>query len=345
MVRIFICILIVLAAQFAGALIKDRSTDREDVAAARFVRLIGSAVGVVALVVLALFSGIYTTTDQEIGFVNKFGVNTPITASGIKWKTPFVSTAYVYPGTTQSMTIGYIEEREDSEDYTENTAESSMITSDFNFIEVDAYLEYQIIDPIAYHFATADPVGILRNAALVAIKNNVGLTNVDAVMTTGRAQLEAQITDTIIKELETHDTGLTLVKVSIQDVSLPTNEVKEAFTAVETAKQNAEKKRNEANAYEYTHLPEAEAEATRIITAANAARTERVNEAQAEVSKFEALWTQFRNSEVVREKLYYDTLVEILPGMDIIISPDGRTVFVKGNNADVSAAGAAGVSQ
>ena len=69
MVRIFICILIILAAQFAGAYVKDRSTDREDVTAARFVRLAGSAVGVVALVVLALFSGIYTTTAQEIGFV------------------------------------------------------------------------------------------------------------------------------------------------------------------------------------------------------------------------------------------------------------------------------------
>ena len=95
--------------------------------------------------------------------------------------------------------------------------------------------------------------------------------------------------------------------------------------------------KNEANEYEFTHIPEAEAAATQIVTAADAARTERVNEAQAEVSKFEALWTQFSNSEVVKEKLYYDTLVQIMPEMDIIISPDGKTVFVKGTNYDITA--------
>ena len=342
MFRVFVVILLLIASQFVGSLFANNSELKPF---GKTIRLYGSIVAGVLFVVFAIFSSLYTTTDQEIGFVNQLGINTPITSSGMKIKTPFISKAIVYPGTTQSMTIGYIEEREDSEDYTTNYDESSMITSDFNFVEVDAYLEYQIVDAIAYHYATADPIGILRNAALTAIKNNVGLTNVDAVMTTGRAQLESEITETIISELETHDTGLTLVKVSIQDVGLPTKDVKDAFDAVETAKQEAEKKKNEANEYEFTHLPEAEAAATKIITEANAARTERVNEAQAEVSKFEALWEQFRNSEVVREKLYYDTMIEILPDMDIIISPDGRTVFVKGNNSDISAAGAAGITQ
>ena len=140
-----------------------------------------------------------------------------------------------------------------------------------------------------------------------------------------------------MKELETHSTGINIVKLSIQDVSLPNESIKAAFDAVESAKQNAEKMKNEANEYEFTHIPEAEAAATQIVTAADAARTERVNEAQAEVSKFEALWTQFSNSEVVKEKLYYDTLVQIMPEMDIIISPDGKTVFVKGTNYDITA--------
>ena len=243
------------------------------------------------------------------------------------------------------MTLGYIEASEDSNDYETNNSESSMITSDFNFIEVDAYLEYQIIDPIEYHYATADPIGILRNAALTAIKNNVGLNTVDDVYTTGRAQVEAQITESIIAELETHKTGLALVKISIQDVDLPTQEVKDAFEAVEKARQEAEEQKNNANGYAFKEIPNAEAEATQIIAAADAARTERINEALAEVSKFEALWTEYKNSNVVKDKLYYDALVMILPEMDIIISPDGNTVFVKGTTADISAVGAASVTQ
>lgn len=331
MLRLFIIFLCFIVVQFVSALFFDVFEDEN---IGKLIRLWGTVATSVVFVVLALFSSIYTTSEQEIGFVNLFGINTPITQSGIKLKMPFFSKAYVYPGTTQSMTIGFVEEREDSEEYTETPSESIMITSDFNFISVDAYLEYQIIDPIAYHFATSDPVRILRNAALTAIKNNVGLVDVDSVMTTGRAQLEARITESIIKELDTHNTGLALVNVSIQDVSLPNAQVKEAFDAVESAKQGAEAKKNEAKEYEFIEIPKAEAEATDIIAKANATRTERVNEAKEEVAKFEALWEQFRNSEVVREKLYYDALVEVLPDMDIIISPDGKNVFVKSNKTD-----------
>ena len=190
--KVFFCILLLIVSQFGGTFATHKLGEKK---IGKSIRIFGSLTSIVLFIVFALVSSIYTTTDQEIGFVNQLGVNTPITTSGIKFKTPFISKAYVYPGTTQSMTIGYTEEREDSEDFTPNSAESSMITSDFNFIEVDAYMEYQIVDPIAYHYATADPIGILRNAALTAIKNNVGLTNVDTVMTTGRAQLEAEITE------------------------------------------------------------------------------------------------------------------------------------------------------
>ena len=342
MVKIFLCILILIIAQFAGSFISDKLEERS---MGKMVRITGSGAAFALFVIFFVTSLLYTTTDQEIGFVNQLGINTPFEESGLKVKTPFVSMVIKYPGTTQSMTLGYIEASEDSNDYETNNSESSMITSDFNFIEVDAYLEYQIIDPIEYHYATADPIGILRNAALTAIKNNVGLNTVDDVYTTGRAQVEAQITESIIAELETHKTGLALVKISIQDVDLPTQEVKDAFEAVEKARQEAEEQKNNANGYAFKEIPNAEAEATQIIAAADAARTERINEALAEVSKFEALWTEYKNSNVVKDKLYYDVLVMILPEMDIIISPDGNTVFVKGTTADISAVGAASVTQ
>ena len=311
---------------------------------ARNTRTTGCIVICILTLVLAFFSAIYTTTDQEIGFVNQFGINTMFEKTGLKVKTPFISTAHVFDGTTQSMTIGYIETSEDSEEYTVIDDESLMITSDMNFIEIDFYEEYRINDPIEFYYATSDPIAILRNCTLTAIKNNVGLTPVDSVMTTGKAELEARISEDIIEELLQHTTGLEFLKINVQDVSLPNKEVKDAFDEVENAKQTAQKKKNQADEYKNTQIPQAQAQASTILAAAEATRTEQINKAEAEVSTFEALWKQFRSSDVVKEKMYYDTINTVLPNMEIIISPDGKMVYVKGTQDNINAVGTAGLS-
>ena len=337
MARIFLLGLGFIVVQLLAALV---SSDKR---LSRRIRVSGTIAMVVITAVLAVFSSAYTTNDQEIGFVNQFGVNTPFEKTGLKWKAPFISKAYVFNGKTQSMTIGYIQESEVSENYEAVDEESVMITSDFNFIEIDFYLEWQITDPVLYKFGTLEPVTILRNCALASIKNNVGLTPVDSVMTTGKAELESRIQEGIIEELAQHKTGISLVKINVQDVSLPNKDVQEAFDAVTSARNIAESKKSQAEEYYNKEIPEAEAEATKTIRSAEATRAESINNANAEVSEFEALWAQFRSSDVVKEKLYYDTLASVLPGMDIVVSKDGKMIYVKGNGT-VGAVGAVGAT-
>lgn len=297
------------------------------------------------VVIILLFSSIFFTNEQEIGFTSMFGNNTIIEGPGMHFKVPFLSTKHVYDATTQGMPIGYLEaseedskeeSEEDSEKSSKNKSETSviqdslMITSDFNFINIDFYIEYRITDPIEYCYGSNDPETVFYNIAQSSIRNTVGLYDVDSVMTTGKTEIEMSVFDDIVNELSKHHTGLSVVNVTIQDAEPPTSEVNSAFMEVSNAKSKAETAVNEANSYKNTQIPASEAKAEQIKQAANAAKTERVNEAKEEVAKFEALFNEYKNNpETVKQRLYYEALQDILPKMDIIIGEDSKIVYVK----------------
>jgi len=280
---------------------------------------------VVATVVLGILTSVFFTNEQEIGFTTMFGKNTMIEGAGMHFKVPFLSTKTVLDSTTKGMPIGYVEE-------TDETAEedSLMITSDFNFVNIDFYIEYRITDPIEYKYGSDDPEGILKNIAQSAIRNTIGQYDVDSVMTTGKAEIEGVVFDDIVTELTSHKLGLTIVSVTIQDAEPPTAEVRKAFKEVENEKQNAETAINKAHEYENTQIPAAEAKAEEIIQAANATKTERANSAKEEVKRFEALFAEYQNNpDTVKQRLYYEALEKILPNMEIIIGRDAKVIYVK----------------
>lgn len=279
-------------------------------------------------VISVIFSTIYFSGEQQIGFVNTFGKNTIIESAGLHFKLPFVSKKYIYDSTTKDMPIGYT-----SEDNESIEEESLMITKDFNFVNIDFNIAYRISDPIEYCYGSSGPENILKNVAQSAIRNTVGQYNVDPVMTTGKSEIEAKVYEDIVEDLAKHPTGLSVVNVTIQDSEPPTKEVSDAFKAVETAKQDAETALNKANKYENTKIPEAEATAESIKQSANAYKTERINQAKEEVAKFNALFSEYKeNPETVKLRLYYEALEEILPKMEIIIGEDSKVIYIKQPN-------------
>ena len=282
----------------------------------------------VLVIVIGLFTAVYSTTEKEIGFTSVFGHNELISTAGIHFKTPFVSSKHIFDATTQGMAIGYTEETDESV-----TEDSLMITSDFNFINIDFYLEYRIVDPIQYYYCTDNPEGILENIAQSAIRNTVGRYSVDEVMTTGKGQIEIDVLNDIDTELAKCETGLDVLNVTIQDSEPPTEEVAKAFKDVEDAKQNADTAVNEANAYTNTQIPAAEAKAKKIEQDAEASKTVRINEAKEEVASFEALFSEYSlNPESVKNRMYLEALSEVLPNMEIVISKDGKVIYVDSNS-------------
>lgn len=290
----------------------------------RKLRLIVYGVLTALVVVITLFNSFFITNEQQIAYTITFGNATVVETPGPHFKIPFITKSEKFESTSKGMSIGY------NLDTNESVSEDSlMITSDFNFVNTDFYVEYRISNPIEYKFGSSNPEGILRNIAQASIRNTVGLYGVDAVLTTGRVEIQAIVKEQIIEKLQNHNTGLTILSVTIQDAEPPTAEVSEAFKAVETAKQTAESTINNAKAAEQTKIPEAEAKADSILKTAEAAKTERINQATQEVAEFNALYREYmENPETVKLQLYYSMMEKILPDMEIIIGNDAKMIYV-----------------
>lgn len=334
---LIVCVTVVATAFFNAVKAQAKGTNKDhyDEDAAEIAEMILKAkpftFGSIAIitVVIGLFSSIYSTTEQQVGFTSTFGQNSPIETAGIHLKLPFVSEKHIFDGTTRGMPIGYTEVNDESV-----VEDSLMITSDFNFLNIDFFLEYRITDPIAYYYSTSDPEGLLQNITLAAVRNTVGQVDVDSAMTTGKSQIEADVFTKITEELCEHNTGLTVTNISIQDSEAPTNAVQAAFQGVEDAKQKAKTAVNEADKYTNQQLPAAQASAAKILASAEATKTERVNQAAEEVANFEAVYAEYKkNPDIVKQRMYLDALGSILPNMELIIGKDSSVVYITGTGS------------
>ena len=284
----------------------------------------GKVAGIIAIIVVAaalLFGSTYQIKEQEQAVLITFGKAKAVTEPGLHFKIPFIQRVEKVNTTIQGFAIGY-----NMEDNTSTTEESMMITSDYNFVNVDFFVEYKFSDPVKAVYNSSDPVGILKNISQSCIRTVIGSYPVDDVLTTGKNEIQAAIKTMIMDRLDAQDLGIQLINITIQDSEPPTVAVMEAFKAVENAKQGKETALNNANKYRNEQIPLAEAKVDAIIKAAEAQRTERINEATAQVARFNAMYEEYiKNPTVTKQRMFYETMEEILPDLKIIIeSPSGN---------------------
>lgn len=285
----------------------------------------GKVIGIVVLI-LAVFSILgtgmwYQIEEQEEAVVVTFGEAKAVTEKGLHFKIPLIQQVKKVNTTIQGFSIGYDSATNESVD-----SESVMITSDYNFINVDFFVEYRISDPVKYLYASSTPEAILKNISQSSIRTVIGSYDVDSVLTTGKTEIQAAIKEMILRKLEEQDIGLTLVNITIQDSEPPTVEVMQAFKAVETAKQGKETALNNANKYRNQKLPEAEAEVDEIIKDAEAQKQTRINEAEAQVARFNAMYEEYeKNPVVTKQRMFYEAMEDVLPGLKVIVD-DGSGV-------------------
>lgn len=286
---------------------------------------VGKGTGIVILVIAIaylLFGSIYSLKENEYAVITTFGVPQVVEESGIHLKVPYVQELRKVPKTINGFPIGY-----DAETDAPIPRESFMITRDYNFVNVDFYVEYRVTDPMKYLYASESPVAILKNLTQSYIRDTIGLYDVDSVITTGKSEIQASIKEKIMSRLEAEDIGIQLVNITIQDAEPPTVEVIDAFKNVENAKQGKETSINRANQKRNEDIPAARAKADETIKTAQANAEERINEAEGQVARLNELYAEYQKYPLItKQRMFYETMEEILPGMKIVIEKsDGTT--------------------
>lgn len=275
-------------------------------------------IGLILLVIVAIlmsFSSAYTINEQEQAVLTTFGVAKTVAEPGLHFKIPFIQKVQKVNTTINGFSIGY-----DTASNETTEEEAVMITSDFNFVDVDFFVEYKVINPVKAVYASQEPVSILNNLAQSCIRTVIGSYDVDSVLTTGKNEIQSVIKEKILEQLDFYDIGIQLISITIQDSEPPTKEVMESFKAVETAKQDKETAINNANKYRNEKLPAAEAEVDKIIKSAEAQKEERINEANGQVARFNSMYKEYKKNPVItKERMFYEAMEEVLPELEVII--------------------------
>jgi len=300
-----------------------------------------SAMFAVKMLLLILFlaftalQSFYTLSENEMAVITTLGKPSSVTTSGFKFKIPYIQQVHKMSKEIRGMSIGYDPDY-DPYDHTNSennpapvVSESEMITNDFNFVNVDFYIEYQIVDPVKAYINSDSAISILRNLAQSYIRDTVGSYAVDEVITTGKAEIQSKVKALLMERLEQEDIGYGINNVTIQDAEPPTTAVNDAFKAVEDAKQGMDTKLNEAKKYQSEQLPAANAKADKALRDAEAYKQQRISEAEGQVSRFNDMYDEYvKYPLITKKRMFYETMEEVLPSLKVIINSSDGTQTV-----------------
>ena len=198
-------------------------------------------------------------------------------------------------------------------------AESLMLTGDENIVDLNFTVQWRISDAARYLFRLNDPEAAVKMTAESAMREVIGKAKLQAILTTGRGQVQQDAADLMQRMLDSWGAGVTVVEVQIRTAN-PPQEVIAAFREVANAGQDAEASVNEANTYRNRVINEAKGDAARITQAAQAYREQVVREAQGEADRFAAIDAEYKHAPgVTRQRLYTETMERILRNSNKVV--------------------------
>lgn len=271
-----------------------------------------SAVATIAGAVVGLWamSGFYIVQPNEQAVVSTFGAFTRTAGPGLRYHIPApIERVVKVPVTTLQRTdIGGVPGAE-------ATDESLMLTGDENIVDLSFSVTWRVANAPDYVFNIKDPEGTVKAVAESAMREVVGRTALQPLISTGRGQVQAQTVDLMQRILDSYDAGIRVDEVQIRNAG-PPSQVVEAFREVATAQQNAESSVNVARG-----------EAARIVQSAIGYRAQVVREATGEAARFNQVYEQYRQAPAVtRERLYIETMQRVLANSNkVIVQGKGST--------------------
>jgi len=254
------------------------------------------ALAAVVILIIYGFVGIYTVDAKERAVVLRLGVFQETMGEGLHWSAPLF---------TQVFKVNVTGERQ-------YPSKGLMLTQDESIVELPITVQWNVADVKAYVLNVSDPETSLKHATDSALRHVVGSTELEQVLSEGRAKMAAEVKLRLQTYLDNYQAGIQIINVNIQQAQ-PPEEVRAAFDDVIKAKEDETRLKNQAESYSNQIIPEARGKAQRLIEEAEAYKSEVVSRAEGESARFENLLTEYKRApEVTRKRLYIDAVESVM---------------------------------
>ena len=278
------------------------------------------------LLIIFLATSVYIVDQTEKAVITRFGKYIDTKEKGLHFKLPFgIDRNYTVNVTTvQTEEFGTRSTKPVSSPAYTNmqsfpvsrsealSSESTMLTGDLNIVDVGWIIQYIIVDPRAWVFNVKEKIATIRDISRSAINMFVGDRAIMDIMMSERSAIGAAGMEFMNDKFREYGLGINVIAVELQNVLPPVGEVQKAFDDVNIANQDRERLINEGQQLYNERIPRARGEAASLVEVAKGYATQRVNNAQGEVDRFNLVYDEYRRSpEVTRQRLYYDMVEEV----------------------------------
>jgi membrane protease subunit HflK len=292
-------------------------------------RMSGPLVGLIAVVAIALigfFGFTVRVNPEELGIVLRFGKYVRQLPPGLNFRWPYPIEQVTLPKVTRvnRIEIGMrgssaTDGRETSGAVRDVPEESLMLTGDENIVDVDFVVFWQIKNAADYLFNIQNPEGTVKDVAESAMREIVGQSDIEPILTEARAKTEASVQELMQQTLDSYGAGVLVRQVQLQKVD-PPQQVIDAFRDVQAARADKERLQNEARAYSNKVIQEAKGDAERILQAAQGYRGQVIAESRGEADRFLKVYDQYKLApDVTRKRMFIETMQRVLGDTDKII--------------------------
>ncbi|MDC6483561.1 FtsH protease activity modulator HflK [Candidatus Pelagibacter sp.] len=291
----------------------------------------GKPIGLILIILVFVWlaSGLYRVGPDEQGVVLRFGKFIKTTQPGLHYHIPLPIETVETPKVTKvnRIDIGFRSERDSGFSTGGGVAdvpqESLMLTGDENIVNIDFSVFWVIKDAGKFLFQIQDPEGTVKAAAETAMREVIAKSEIQPVLTEGRAKIEVETQEIIQSILDEYNSGIQITQVQTQKAD-PPDQVIDAFRDVQAARADMERSKNEAEAYANDVIPRARGEAAKIMQAAEAYKQKVVAASEGEASRFLSIFNEYdKAKEVTQERMYLETMEKVLADIDKVIIEKG----------------------
>ena len=257
------------------------------------------------------FNCFVLVTEQQRGVVLRFGQFDRVMQPGPNFKLPWPVERVLKVNATEIKT------------YSDTVP---VLTRDENIVSVEINVQYRVSDAQQYLFGTRNADEVLQEATLSAVREQVGKSDLDTVLS-ARSALSVSSKQRLQEAMVRYKTGLVITELNLPNAR-PPEEVKPAFDDVNSAQQDKDRAKNEAEAYASKIVPEARGQAARVRTVAEGYKTASIARATGDAERFTLLVDQYKIApDVTRKRLWLETLQQVMAGNRKVVGGDGRQLI------------------